>query len=71
MKVKDLFRVCDNYFSYILVLDPKNKSEVLEEFQDDSEGFEDKYGSSTIVNFIIYDSNDAGDNGAVLEITLR
>lgn len=68
MKVKELLRVCENYFSYILVLDSNDKTEVLEEYHEDLESFEDKYSNSTVNDFIIYD----GDNGdSILEITLR
>lgn len=68
MKVKDLLRVCENYFSYILVLNSNDKTEVLEEYHEDLESFEDKYSNSTVNDFIIYD----GDNGdSILEITLR
>lgn len=68
MKVKELLRVCENYFSYILVLDSNDKTEVLEEYHEDLESFEDKYSNSTVNDFIIYD----GDNGdSILEITLK
>lgn len=68
MKVKELLRVCENYFSYILVLNSNDKTEVLEEYHEDLESFEDKYSNSTVNDFIIYD----GDNGdSILEITLR
>ena len=71
MKVKDLFSVCENYFSFILVVNSKNRTEVDEEYHDDPDTFYDMYADRTIDKFIIYDSTDPGDTGAVLEITLK